>query len=374
MSKSAAGQPLYIPSLDGLRAFSILVVFVSHCGLAHLIPGLFGVTVFFFLSGYLITTLLRLEAAKHGQISLGQFYLRRGLRILPPLYLTLGAFVLLALLGWLKADFTWGSVFAQAFYTFNYYGFAGSLPGTGVLWSLAVEEHFYLLFPLFYIGLRRWLPQPRRQFILMAGICAAVLAWRLVQAHVLGWVDPATDWARTGYTTDSRLDSILFGCMLAVWGNPFLDEPGMSKRVCLGLALPAGVLALLFTFVHRDLLFRETLRYTIQGLALFPVFIAAVRYPSWGPLRLFSTSVMKYVGLLSYSLYLIHHTLIHAFLQWLPHSGRFIQSVAALATALAVASVLYHGVEKPLARLRRRFSKVGGLPAPQPQAAVSASS
>src|ERR1700739_2193320 len=77
-----------IPALDGLRACAILLVFVSHGGLDNLVPGGFGVTVFFFLSGYLITSLLRLEALNSGTISLRAFYTRRVFRIFPPMYLT----------------------------------------------------------------------------------------------------------------------------------------------------------------------------------------------------------------------------------------------------------------------------------------------
>src|SRR6478735_7378950 len=85
-----ASADFHIPSLDGLRAASFMVVFLSHAGLADYgIPGGFGVTVFFFLSGYLITTLLRLEHMNSGAVSLRDFYLRRVLRILPPFYAVL---------------------------------------------------------------------------------------------------------------------------------------------------------------------------------------------------------------------------------------------------------------------------------------------
>jgi peptidoglycan/LPS O-acetylase OafA/YrhL len=80
---------LYIPSLDGIRAISFFIVFVAHAGFGEIVPGGFGVTVFFVLSGFLITTLLRMEFAKHGDIRLGSFYLRRVFRILPPLYIAL---------------------------------------------------------------------------------------------------------------------------------------------------------------------------------------------------------------------------------------------------------------------------------------------
>ncbi|OYW31584.1 MAG: hypothetical protein B7Z47_00700, partial [Chthoniobacter sp. 12-60-6] len=76
-SKASAQSAFHIPSLNGLRAVAILIVFLSHAGLSHVVPGLFGVTVFFFLSGYLITTLLRMECEQHGGASLHQFFLRR---------------------------------------------------------------------------------------------------------------------------------------------------------------------------------------------------------------------------------------------------------------------------------------------------------
>ena len=94
----------YLPQLDGVRALAILIVFAAHCGYSHVVPGGFVVTVFFFLSGYLITTLLRIERARAGGVSLSAFYLRRSLRILPPLYLTLlaaGALYAAGLLDWM---------------------------------------------------------------------------------------------------------------------------------------------------------------------------------------------------------------------------------------------------------------------------------
>src|SRR5882724_3312228 len=88
-----------IPSLDGLRAFAALWVFDGHLGLKSHVPGPFGVTIFFFLSGYLITTLLRREYEETGDISLRHFYLRRVYRIFPPLYLVLAILIALALFG-----------------------------------------------------------------------------------------------------------------------------------------------------------------------------------------------------------------------------------------------------------------------------------
>src|SRR3954447_14498911 len=105
--KGTTAAEFHIPSLDGIRAVSFAIVFVAHAGWGHIVPGGFGVTVFFFLSGYLITTLLRLEAEERGQIGMKQFYVRRVLRILPPFYTVLTLAALLTALGVLHGDLAW---------------------------------------------------------------------------------------------------------------------------------------------------------------------------------------------------------------------------------------------------------------------------
>src|SRR5580700_9256594 len=178
---------LHLPSLDGIRALSFLVVFAAHAGLDRVIPGGFGVTVFFFLSGYLITTLLRMEHDAKGTVSLRQFYLRRALRILPPFYVVLA---LAARLGLIAGGVRALALLAQALHLANYwivrFGYDGQPRGTGVYWSLAVEEHFYLVFPCLYLVLRRLWPAPRTQAMAIYALCAGVLAWRCFLVLGLG--------------------------------------------------------------------------------------------------------------------------------------------------------------------------------------------
>jgi len=149
---SVATTSRHIPSLNGIRAGSFLIVFGSHALGGSLIPGGLGVTVFFFLSGYLITTLMRAEYEKNATVSLRHFWLRRALRILPPLYLVVLGSVLLALAVYPPGTVRSPAVASQLLFYANYYDGAGDVPGTRVIWSLAVEEHFYLLFPLFYLA------------------------------------------------------------------------------------------------------------------------------------------------------------------------------------------------------------------------------
>ena len=357
---SKSPSPFLIPSLDGLRAVAIGIVFLSHAGLSHVVPGLFGVTVFFFLSGYLITTLMRLECERTGGVNLRDFYLRRALRIFPPFYLVLGLITLLAAQGWVEGGFSWQAMAAQAGFISNYWEIHGGLQpaGTEVMWSLAVEEHFYLLFPLLYLGLRRLLPDRRHQFIALMSLCGLVLAWRMLLVH--GWQaidlhNGSSHHPRTCHGTDTRFDGLLFGCALAVWHNPALDAGGLPRRRLLFGLLPLSLVVLLGSFVLRDVAFRETWRYTVQGLALLPVFIAVIRHPDWFPFRFLNWPWVRHLGVLSYAFYLIHSLVLALLKAHLPASKLW-QGVIAFVLSLVLASLMHHCIEKPCARLKKRFA------------------
>ncbi len=362
---ASKGGTLYIPSLDGIRACAVMLVFAAHAGLRGLVPGEFGVTVFFFLSGYLITTLLRIEHEQTGRISFSAFYLRRVLRIFPPFYLALAAATLLAAAGALPQgpQLRPDALLAQALYLTNYYvvqngWWVGHAPGTWIFWSLAVEEHFYLGFPLLYVLLLRLTPSRRRQALLLAGICALVLAWRLVLVLALG-----APRDRTYVATDTRIDSILFGCLLAVAANPLLQATRVTARRWLWLWVPAATAGLLVSFAVRNPQFQQTTAYTLQGICLFPLFIAAIRYHDRGTFRLLNLRWVKFVGVLSYSIYLVHPAILWGVTWWLPAPGA-VQAAAGLALTLGVAYVIHRAVERPAARLRRRLSRVIAPAAP----------
>lgn len=351
-ARAGKGEALHLPSLDGIRAVSFLIVFAAHAGLERVVPGGFGVTVFFFLSGYLITTLLRLEHDGRGGVSLGQFYLRRALRILPPFYLVLAAAVLAAAIGLLPGTVSGRAVLAQAVHVANYWivqhGYDGMPNGTGVYWSLAVEEHFYLVFPFLFIVLRRFVREGRHQAMILWGLCGLILAWRCVL--VLGF---HVHEDRTYVASDTRVDSILFGCALALSGNPALDGASrISERVWKWVLLPLGLGLLLFTFLLRNPAFRETVRYTLQGIGLIPVFVVALRYPEWGPYRVLNLKTVAFVGVLSYPLYLVHHVVLGA----LGATPGILRAVLALGISVAAAWGIHELVEKPCARLRKRLS------------------
>jgi peptidoglycan/LPS O-acetylase OafA/YrhL len=345
---------LYIPSLDGIRAISFMLVFVAHAGLGNIIPGGFGVNVFFLLSGYLITTLLRMEYGRSGGISLGGFYLRRVLRILPPLYLTLllALVVTVAAMGWQAVPLA-GTV-AQALQVANYYEIYATQPqsmhGTNVLWSLAVEEHFYLVFPLLYL----WMSprfSVRQQAIVLLGLCAAALAWRCVLRFHFD-----AEVIRTYYATDTRFDCILFGCAMAVIANPVFRDPLHEWLLAqMKWLLPVSLAGLCGTFLVRSDDFRETLRYTLQGLTLIPLFIAAIHYQKSWPVKFLNLPFVRFVGVLSYTLYLCHAIIMEA-VHKTGITNPFVSAFLSFGLAFLFATAVHYWVERPCARLRKRLS------------------
>jgi len=345
----------HIPSLDGIRAISFLLVFVAHAGLKRYVPGGLGVTIFFFLSGFLITTLMRDEYDRDASINFRHFWLRRILRILPPFYLVLILAVVGSLLFEPPGTIEFWPVTAQMLHYSNYWiidhGYPGLPPGTGVYWSLAVEEHFYLLFPWVYSLIRRLRMSARAQAVFFWTLCLLVLVWRCVlvfKFHV--------SQDRTYMATDTRVDSILFGCALAVWCNPVRDGLILSESRWKYIYTPGALMVFLGCLLVRDDSFRETLRYSLQGAALTILFIAAIRYDRWAPFRLLNTRLLVFIGLLSYSLYLLHYVVIAALQELLPGISEFPRAVLALGISTFLAWLIYRAVEKPCAALRRRLT------------------
>lgn len=345
----------YIPSLDGMRTIAFSIVFLSHVGLGNIVPGGFGVTIFFFLSGYLITTLLRREYEQHQFINLKHFYVRRILRIWPGFYLVLFVGASLTLLGVLDGQIKMPAFLSQVLHYYNYYSTFfendGVTIGSGVYWSLAVEEHFYLVFPFLYIALLKMRVSPQRQMLIFWVLCLAVLIWRCVLVFGMG----ATE-ERIFHLSDTRMDGILFGCALAVNGNPVLDVQRGSDRLWKYFLLPAGITLLLLSFLFRSPEFENTLRFTIQGIALNAVFITAIRFPDWGLFQVLNWGWMRFIGLLSYSLYLVHDTVIHITYRYLPQIPAPLQGAIGLLISLILSYAIYRYIERPCAQLRKHFS------------------
>jgi len=349
---TAKAQYGYIPGLDGIRAIAVLIVIIAHFGLTNLIPGGFGVTVFFFISGFLITRLLLAEARIKGKIHLKDFYIRRIVRLYPALiFMVVGSTALYLILGQggpKPLEFT-----AALGYFTNIYQVAvragGELPFMPWthLWSLAVEEHFYLIFPLLMVAFGAF---KRRLVWALMGLLALVPLWRLFTYSAFETL-PVVDY--NYMMTDARIDSIVWGCLLSVLLDKDIRE-GLFQKLTGWLPILGAGAILLLCFALRDESFRYIWRYSLQGAALFVLvlnlyFFRPVRW-SLGVLELWP---LVWMGRLSYPLYLWHFPVLdlsHRFME-----PGLAQVSLAIIGSLGISIFSFFLVEKPFMALRKRF-------------------
>lgn len=326
-----------------------MLVAISHGGFQTIVPGGFGLTVFFFISGFLITTLLVVETNEHHSVSLFNFYMRRVWRLLPALLVYVALSVPLIYRHTGSAH--WSEAFAAVLYVTNYYKLFVGFTELGiahspysVLFSLAIEEHFYLFFaPLVaWIGARQ-------------GLRRAVL-WMIVLPLLIRIGVTLTTHANfseeyTYRATECRLDSIAWGCLLAL-----IDW----KALCKGrdrLAFGLGLLMILASLLYRDEFFRQTFRYTLQGLGLLLIVGPIVHSDqvAWVRKEL-SRGWIVWVGLLSYSIYLYHWLaiiLLQLYFRDIDRTPAWQASYWVITLGLSALS--YYLIEKPFLRLRRKY-------------------
>lgn len=349
---SERAQYGYIHGLDGLRAIAVLIVIIAHMGLVSVIPGGFGVTIFFFISGFLITRLLLAEQDKKGRVQLVNFYTRRFLRLLPALILmiiiTTGVMTALGDAPKIR------DLIASLIYIMNYNNIALSFSGEiqtgpwGHLWSLAVEEHFYLFFPLLIVMFGKRIDKIIK---LCLALCVAALLWRCMSYY-------GTSFPRdyNYFATETRIDSILYGCLLSLllhfnpqgaWRSWLTGwEPTLLAAMTLGIC-----------FLIRDDGFRQTVRYSLQGMALF---IAVLNLYYFKPLRfsflILDLPALRWIGRVSYGLYLWHIPALYFSNNYLGLTeGTLLYAGTAVALTLSYTYVSYHGFEQPIIELRKKF-------------------
>ncbi len=385
----------YVPSLDGVRALAVLAVMVFHSGLPFLAGGFLGVDAFFVLSGFLITTLLVAEWQRSGTIRLRAFWARRARRLLPALLVLVVVVVLYATFAVPAGTYPdlRGDALAALFYVANWHFIAaggnyfvqtGAVSPLTHTWSLAVEEQFYIVWPLVLVGVLRLF---RRLVALLvvaiAGIVASALEMALLYRH-------GADLTRLYYGTDTHAQSLMIGVALALalslaiapaparapasasrggrntrvdCRTPEAEPPGgrgwtgwspttRGSRAVIALAGVAGVLL--------DGAFWWRLRYEspllwqggflLADLGIAAVLLSVVSLPSGLLARGLSTAPLRYVGRISYGVYLWHFPLF----QWIDEeriglSGGLL-FVVRLAVTLVVATASYYAVEQPIRR------------------------
>ncbi|TDX01809.1 acyltransferase family protein [Dinghuibacter silviterrae] len=354
-----------LPSLNGLRAISIMIVLLYHQlgynfnieqSLLYYLPifnGQFGVTVFFVISGFLITYLMLREEQDGGSISLKDFYIRRVLRIFPAYYFLLLVYYFLQRLDILhipKASWLTSLIYLKYVnYKIEDY--------TAHAWSLSVEENFYFFWPFIFL-----LGDKVRKYAAIA-LVAAVPCFRLfLHFHPISWI---------GYTSFFvRINSIATGCICALYRDKIIKflQPYWEDAINISLIT-------LFSWPWLVYFFGDTLTYvfvvfgdltgTIANTAIAIVMMYSVYGPKKTWYRILNTRVFNYVGVLSYSIYLWQQFFMLRTQYWVTH---FPQNWLFIATS---ALFSYYIIEKPFLHLKSRFAGKRKAPSPIGVSAIS---
>lgn len=290
-----------IAALDGLRGLAILLVVIYHARRDWMPGGAIGVTLFFVLSGFLITRIL----TRHDRIDYKRFYTRRALRLLPAVVLFLiGVWAITGRVVWHPLTYT--ANFA-AIYDWG-------IQPAGHTWSLSVEEHFYLVWPLVVSVI------PRQHLKTgVAVLFGMAVTWRL---SMIG-----ADYYRVAFGTDTSAYALLAGCALAVWKpRPIRPVFGWAAVVGIGTVAAFGV-ALTDGFLYLE----------IAGALLA---VVAVHVASTRRIPVLEWDWLVWLGAISYSLYLWHALFLYVLPAWV-----------AVALAVLVAWLSWQAVEQPLLRL-----------------------
>lgn len=360
-SSRASRRAGRLPGLDGLRAAAIIAVLVFHLDPRWLPGGFLGVDVFLVISGFLITTLLVREHARDGRIDLRGFWTRRARRLLPALLVLVPSVILLARLvetdllvgirrqavGALTFTSNWLEIAAGSDY------FHSTSPQLLMnLWSLAVEEQFYLVWPLVALVLIRLAPSSRAR----AGVAVALA---LGSAVLMAWrFDPSLGATRVYYGTDTHLMGLMLGAALAfAWAAPhraWTSTDAWQRYRTSVVAASAAVLVALVALLDESttLTFRGGI--LLASLATTVLVLAVVERPS--PLRsVLDLRALRWIGERSYGLYLWHWPVIlivEADVAWAERSAEdYLWSrLWCVVVTVAVADLSYRLIEAPVRR------------------------
>ncbi|MEY4752257.1 MAG: hypothetical protein RIQ60_4471 [Pseudomonadota bacterium] len=342
--------PAYRPDVDGLRAIAVLAVLGFHAFADWLPGGFVGVDVFFVISGFLITSLISREMAR-GEFTFGHFYGRRTLRIFP-------ALIVVLLLGWgvgwiaLTSNeygkygkyMAGGAAFADNFMFWRDAGYFDSKAEVKPLlhlWSLGIEEQFYLAWPVILLGLRRWRDGALAPALLLL---AASLAYSLYKVRL----DVVADF----YSPLTRFWELLAGATLALWQAGLRDGTASAASVRLQAALNRAGAPLGAALLVAALLCIDPARAFPGAWALLPVtgavlLIAAGPQGGWVS-RLLSHPLLVGIGLISYPLYLWHWPLLSFARIFNGHTPPAGVRALLLAVAFLLAWLTYRWIERPL--------------------------
>ena len=356
------GRIPYLPGLDGLRAVAVLAVLAYHAdltlnGIRLFGGGFLGVEVFFVISGYLITSILLRQSRARGGIDLRTFYRNRARRLLPALFVTLVAVVVAALaLAPAEVAGLRGDVVASLAYVTNWFFIFGDKPYFEVvgrpsllqhLWSLAVEEQFYIVWPLVFAGGLRLFGRTRTAVATAVGAVASAVLMAVLHAR-------GTDVTRLYEGTDTRAAGLLVGAALAfVWAPQRLRaEVGRGARPLLDAVGAAAGAVLLLLLLVTDQFSEAIYRFGFFGVSIVTaLLIAVVVHPAAHIGPLLGSPALRWIGQRSYGIYLYHWPVFQFTRPQLdvPLTGLPLL-VLRIAATIVVAQVSFRFVEVPIRR------------------------
>ena len=348
------------PPLTGLRALAVLAVVIFHSNFTTLPGAWVAPQVFFVLSGFLITALLSGEGKRTGRISLKSFYARRGLRLVPPLLLTVALLAIYATFVHVAdaSQRLWGDSLAALFYYADYRQAFGHAPFFGYLaqtWSLSVEEQFYVLWSVAMVAAVATRRRHLAYGFAIVGLLAS-MGDRLYLVYHAHRFDSVV-FVRTYYAFDSRADALLVGCLLGlVASDGYLDDwKRWARGVLTAGAAVSGVFLVWILF--RAPLFTENLLVwwlpltSVAGAVLITYFVVCPR--STGS-KLMGFGLLVFIGELSYTIYLVHFPVFLAIDQGSTGWAFWPTEVVRLAVVLGIAAASWYLIERPLMRRRHR--------------------
>jgi len=352
-------KDLRYPALDGLRAVAVLIVLAGHGGSSFLKSGGIGVDIFFVLSGFLITGILSREAGAAGRISLGNFYARRFLRLVPCLVLVCAFVVLWCLL---RGEPMPGMEVAAALtYTANWARalFDADLSYLAHSWSLAIEEQYYLLWPFAILALERSAKSPMAKGGLILALALLLAAYRFA---MVGTFTPQ----RIYFGLDTHMDGLLLGSALAYFVPALRARGGLTEvqsRVLGFVLVPmaiAGLVAItqLMTWTHP---WMGRLGFLLVAFAAFFIIADLVAGAHSLTRPVLNVRPMAYLGRISYGLYLWHYPVYLMIDRAFADSTPMQLLPAKVGLSVAAAMLSFHLVEVRFLALKALFER----PAPQ---------
>ena len=339
-----------MPALDGIRFIAVFLVIFYHFGISG-VPGGHGVMLFFVLSGFLITWLLIKENEKTGTISLSGFFKRRILRIFPAFYGY--ALVTIVLLLAAKKEVPWLHAGSAFLYFSNYYTafYPDSNDAFSHTWSLAVEEQFYLFFPFLFLIFCRNMKQLTSA---ISGVIVAAWLWRVIL--VLGFN------ASGGYiysAFDTRIDHLLVGCFLAVVlrQKEFPKFWELALKNSLMPFLTISLLAISVFFTQQNVVYKSTIGFAIEPVLMAVLITQLIAFSAHGFWKWLDFEPIKFLGSLSYSLYLYQQLTTSVIPTRLENFPVLIQLAATIFGTITIAALSFYIVETPFLELKTMSPK-----------------